>query len=74
MFPFILSPNFSTTLEEFTEIANTYIAGSLNGAYAALEDSLKTALKTPDTISGWMDFLDTAQKFKDAVKLIEDNF
>lgn len=74
MFPLLLGAEFNATLEEFMEVANDYIGGSLNGAYAALEDSLKTALKTPDSIGSWMDFMDTAKKFEDAVTLIREKF
>lgn len=74
LFPFLMGSQFKTTLAEFGEVSSAYIVGSLNGAYAALEDSLKDALKTPDSISGWLEFLDTAEKFQAATKHIQGSF
>ena len=74
LIPFILGTKFQGTLAEFAKLTSACSAKSLNGAYAALDDALKGALQTPDSISGWMDFLNTAKKFEEAVKHIKENF
>lgn len=73
LLPLLMESKFKPAAGELDRVAADYVKGSINGAYAALEDSLKDAIKTPGEISGWRDFLDTAKKFRTAVKNIEDN-
>lgn len=73
LLPFLLFTKLKGTEAEWRALRTARTKLSLNGAYGSLEDSLKDALQTPDSISGWVDFLDTAKKFKDAVEQLKNN-
>ncbi|MGC4071193.1 MAG: hypothetical protein QM760_01470 [Nibricoccus sp.] len=74
LLPFFLESKFQGTIPEFNQYVADYSAQSIQGAFTALQDSLKDALKESDQVTGWMDFFNQAKAFYEAVKHIKDNF
>lgn len=73
MLPFLLQDDFHADFAEFKAVSARYAAQSLEGAFAALTDSL-SSLEQNATIFSWADFLRTAKTFQDAISHLKAAF
>jgi hypothetical protein len=74
MLPFLLQGDFKADFVEFKAVSARYAAQSIEGAFAALSDSLSALAQDATSISGWADFLRTAKTFQDAIAHLKAAF